>query len=62
MITLKKNGYTKNDLDTLKKVIRNGLYEDVPCNNDCDECANARVCSDLCRLEKYVTSVLNTVN
>lgn len=61
MITLKKSGYTKEDLDVLKKVVTKGISQ-IPCPCDCDNCKALRVCGDLCRLEKYVQTLVNSVN
>lgn len=61
MITLKKSGYTKEDLIALKKVVAEGISK-IQCTGDCGECKTLKVCGDLSRLKKYVTTVLNTVN
>lgn len=61
MITLKKYGYAKTDFDMLQRIITDGIKK-IPCQNNCTDCPHAKACADLCRLDKYLQSIINSVN
>lgn len=58
MITLKKYGYTDPDFIMLHSVIADGIKK-IPCQKYCTSCLHARACADLCRLDKYLQSIIS---
>lgn len=57
MITLKGNGYTKQDYAFIY-IMLSTMSDDVMCNRICTECGNKTACDDLKRLSEYARQKL----
>lgn len=56
MITLKLNGYTKEERITLR-IALDEAQRTIKCGENCEHCNNRKVCEDFTRAIKYISNV-----
>lgn len=60
MFTFKKGNYTFDELYTLNTALETALAS-IPCNHNCDNCANLKPCRDLRLVCDYIQTIaINT--